>query len=146
MTACVAMPDPNTKRFQRTLKDANNLTSTEQAVKTKPKQVFVLLYRYKIEEYNAKMSVLMFKFLLQIFFFFFFFLQANALIHLYFSCMFIHSMFMTYELLMFKFLFQVGALQIFFCRLMLSSTSFSCMFIHSMFMTYEILTVALMKC
>ena len=143
-----AMPDPNTKRFQRTLKDANNLTSTEQAVKTKPKQVFVLLYRYKIEEYNAKISCSCSSFSYKsfFFFFFFFFLQVNALIHLYFSCMFIHSMFMTYELLLFKFLFQVGALQIFFCRLMLSSTSFSCMFIHSMFMTYEILTVALMKC
>ena len=30
---------------------------------------------------------------------FFFFLQANALIYLSFSCMFIHSMFMTYEML-----------------------------------------------
>ena len=31
--------------------------------------------------------------------FFFFFWQANALIYLSFSCMFIHSMFMTYEIL-----------------------------------------------
>ena len=63
---------------------------------------------------------------------------------------------------MFKFLFQVGTLQTFFCRLiMLSSTSFPpppppffffflflfsfflsfCIFIHSMLMNYEILTV-----
>ena len=35
---------------------------------------------------------------------------------------------------MFKFLFQVGALQTFFCRLMLSSTSFSCMFIQCLWL------------
>ena len=43
---------------------------------------------------------------------------------------------------MFKFLFQVGTIQTFFCRLiMLSSTSFFCIFIHFTFMTFEILTV-----
>ena len=62
-----------------------------------------LLYRYKIQECNAKMSCSCTSFSSRwepyklLFFFFFLFLQANAVICLSFSCLFIHSMFMTYE-------------------------------------------------
>ena len=58
-----------------------------------------MLYRYKIEEYNAKLSCSCSSFSSRWQPYKPFFLQANALIYLSFSCMFIHSMFMTYEML-----------------------------------------------